>query len=272
MNGTGSQDDHNMIHKFNRNLTIANSISHVMKCFLIFCTVIFCAGCGNKERADDGLNGSIDIGTDEDASPDRDICSCVRIYTKSECSTGFIIRKDEESIVIVASLHGLDSYGEDSQIVFFDGSASFGQVFGSNEELDAGFVEIAAGDVDSDTFMKLAPVVLPDTDQYTGSMTDKGSTVDITKIYSYDLYAAGSLKDALKYERFEGELISADEYIYDYDRNMLFGRLDRVNDGMSGSPVFNADGECLGMIVAGNDDGSFAGVFIRDILNLISLP
>ena len=259
--------------KSNQNLILVHRITRgIIKAACILLLLV-CAGCGKTDEKG-AEEATVEM-------PGADQRACCRIYTKSQCSSGFIVFKDSEKVVIAATLHGLSDYGEGSEVIFFDGSSAFGQVFGSDDELDVGFIEIAISDIDKETADGLECVSGSDdggsrkdaVDEAASNETQNGGLVDITRqIYAYDLYPEGSSKKDPKVRRYEGELISEDQYLYDYDRTMLFGKLERVNDGMSGTPVFSEDGKCLGMIVAGNDDGQFAGLFYDEIMKLLYFP
>ncbi len=250
--------------KSNHNLILFKKITSGIARAAVALMLVLCVGCSKAEEVygldiGDGAGGS-GTTSNEGAGYEEDLGACCRIYTKSQCSSGFIVYSDSDRVVIAASLHGLNDWGEGSEVVFYDGSSAFGQVFGSNEDLDIGFIEVAAADIGKDTLKGL--------DKVSGI-----GSVNITKtIHAYDLFPEGSSKKDPRSVEYEGELISEDEYLYDYDRTMLFGKLECVNDGMSGSPVFLDDGKCLGMIVAGNDDGQFAGIFYDDIMKLLYFP
>lgn len=270
--------------KSNSNLILIHKITRGIIWAACILLLLFSYGCSDKQSADvDGSYNEVDSACSAEAAgmPGADMRACCRIYTKTQCSSGFVVVKDSEKIVIAATLHGLSDYDEGSEIVFFDGSSAFGQVFGSDDELDVGFIEIAISDIDKETADGLECVSGPDDeashkdalDEATDNVAQNSSLVDITRhIYAYDLYPEGSSKTDPKAHKYEGQLISEDEYIYDYDRTMLFGKLERVNDGMSGTPIFSDDGKCLGMIVAANDDGQFAGVFYDEIMKLLYFP
>ncbi len=275
--------------KSNHNLTLVKKITSGIVRAAVALMLVLCVGCsknkdvyhqGNEAEVaenDSGAGGS-ETTSNEGSGYEEDLRACCRIYTKSQCSSGFIVYLDRERVVIAASLHGLSDWGEGSEVVFFDGSSAFGQVFGSKEELDVGFIEVAAADIGESIYAWL--VCAEGTkekpgDENLNETTDSGSdeAVNITRrIHAYDLFPEGSSKNDPRSVKYVGELISEDEYLYDYDRTMLFGKLERVNDGMSGTPVFSDEGKCLGMIVAGNDDGQFAGIFYDEIMKLLYFP
>ena len=268
--------------KSNPNLISCKKITSGIVRVGLALTVVICVGCSqNKDIHSHGMGSEPKGKVSEAEMPGADQRACCRIYTKSQCSSGFIVFKDSEKVVIAATLHGLSDYGEGSEVIFFDGSSAFGQVFGSDDELDVGFIEIAISDIDRETAVSLEHVSGPDdgashkdaVNEEASIVAQDNDLVDITnQIYAYDLFPEGSSKSDPKAKRYEGELIFEDQYLYDYDRTMLFGKLERVNDGMSGTPVFSEDGKCLGMIVAADDDGQFAGIFYDEMMKLLYFP
>ncbi|MCR4989409.1 MAG: serine protease [Lachnospiraceae bacterium] len=188
------------------------------------------------------------------SSPDDDSYrSCCVIKTSTQASSGFIINIGDEYVTMVCTAHGTDDWGEGSSVVFFEGSESFGQIYGVDDELDLAFIDIPVSELPEKTLsliyaVKRAP-----------------EEVDITsnRIYAYNFfYEDKKEKDSL-FIRTDGELETDEGYVYDLDVLAMKGKLSSLSEGMSGSPLFNKKGECIGMIRAGDDEGGFAALSIK---------
>ena len=174
--------------------------------------------------------------------PDENRKCAVRIFTKGGEGCGVIFEKNDEEIVIATNLHVIADWDGDSRILFYDGTKVSGQVFGGDETYDVGFVSIPMEESlrDYKAAVRSGPKEAP------------------YDILLYDLEGNGAGK------KVKGRILSEEEYFYELDRVMLYGEA-KVREGMSGSPLFAGEGELVGILSAGNDEGIIAGVSVRDL-------
>lgn len=169
--------------------------------------------------------------------------SCVYVCTKGGYGRGVILEVSDSEIVVATAHHVSSDWDEDGYIEFVDGTRAFGQRFGADEHYDVEFISVPIDEVSSDTIEKITPV----------SYVNQNATKCIS--FSGD-------------KVIKGDVISYDEFMYEFDKQMMYGRM-KVDEGMSGAPIFDTKGQLLGMILAGNDEGDFAAVNSMDILKCL---
>ena len=189
--------------------------------------------------------------TVSDVKTDPSLSDCCRIYTEDSCFGGIIFSQDDQNYIIATAAHGIDDPLMQPLVEFYDKSTANSVIIKENEDMDIAFLAVSKADVD---LRGVQSVFYDGIDDIAG-----------ISVYSYDLFSE-------PVKKIHGELFSSNEYLYDFDKCMMHGRLDGISEGMSGTAVFDDDGKCLGIIIAGNDDGEFAGVFYKDMMNLLYFP
>lgn len=187
----------------------------------------------------------------KDDSEDALVRSCVGIVTESSMGSGMVLDRRADEIVIATAGHVIDD--ANVKVIFFDGVAVPGTVLNVDKTADIAYIGVKMTDMSGiDTLSKAMPVSKPDEGYY--DEPDSLIKEDNTCIV-FD-----SVGKNMRIRQSEGVISSLNEYVYDSDENMVFGRLNYLEEGMSGSPIFNKEGILLGMLLSGSDSGEFTGV------------
>ncbi|MCR5501537.1 MAG: serine protease [Lachnospiraceae bacterium] len=177
--------------------------------------------------------------------------SCVKVFSGREDGCGVILDASPEEIIVVTAFHVAKGWNGDSRVQFHDGKRAFGQIFGGDEALDICFIGIPAeAGEDLSRYRAAAVGQLPP---------------EPFPVYLYD--PSGIRGE----QRIDGEVLALKEYLYEFDRKMLFGRAS-VKEGMSGSAIFTDEGILAGILLAGNGEGILAGACTDDILKCYGGP
>lgn len=187
----------------------------------------------------------------------------VIITTPSSVGSGYILRAEDDGLVIITALHVIEDWNENGSIEYFDKSTSFGLKVGADESRDLCYLEVPKEYCDT----KMYDIILDNINR------DSTNNVYLEDSYYYDdsylkgLLDSDDLKDAcfsfydsLNNKIIEGSFIGKPEYNYELDMIVILGNIKsgEVNEGISGSAIINEDGYFIGTIIAGNDNGIIA--------------
>lgn len=160
--------------------------------------------------------------------------------------TGFVISQDGYIMTNYHVIAYAAIYGYDMTVMFNDGTSVSADVVGYLEDNDVAIIKIDPAN------LKLNPVVLGDSNDL--------SAGDI-------VYAVGNPLGELTYSITDGIVSSLDRVITTTDSITgsatsmnMFQITAAVNPGNSGGPVYNADGEVIGIVTAKYSDSGVEGL------------
>lgn len=145
-------------------------------------------------------------------------------------------------IDVVTAFHIIGNEGAAVSISFYDGVTVEGKVLRSSESKDIALVRVSRKDI-----KKAAKDLGLD-----GSMDYNSIRLHTEPIFSQDDIFIQDGREGTVSVGFVG---SADEYIPDFDMNMIYC-LCEVDPGMSGGGLFDSNGNYLGILLGGSEDGS----------------
>ena len=192
--------------------------------------------------------------------PDNNINSCVRIYTSIGYGSGMIYNIDNNEVLIATADHVLEGFNENSYIEFADGAKAHGYICSEDDINDIGILSIPVMNIPEESLHNIKQVYI--TRDVLASEPEYLEDDYLDECIMYDLFPKDGIIVFV-----DGNIMSMNEYIYDFDRHMLHGISTQVTEGMSGSPIFAKDGHLLGMLLGGNDKGDFVGITYYNLVN-----
>lgn len=186
----------------------------------------------------------------------KDVHSEVKIITPTREGIGVIVavlpKRDIPRETILTAKHVVEGC-ETVEVMFADGSTAEGSVgmLSDYPEEDIAIIRVDSSDISKETldFISSAQIVSESKENY----RPEGFIM-------YPLHIGNG-----RYSTVEGTIESMNEYFYEFDSTMIRGRVSGIEEGMSGSPLFDEDGRVFGILVAGNDDGTIAAVNISGL-------
>ncbi len=185
------------------------------------------------------------------------LCSCVRIQTREHYGSGSIYKMRENEIIIVTNRHVLEDFDDDSCVTFFNGAVGFGELLGTSDEADVGFISISTASFPWEELLAFRNVRLLDTEREGGAqkgMQQENRADESIRFFCPDM-ANYFETPVMKC----GELSPQAVYLEDFGMEMLYGR-GSAAPGMSGSGVFDGRGNYLGMLTGATGAGEIAAV------------
>ena len=166
---------------------------------------------------------------------DKNKSSIVSIEQDGKVSTGFIYSKNKESLYVVSSLHAIN---EDNSVDIFlnNGEKLKGTVVDSNAQIDIALIECSCK-------FEVLPVTFGDS-----KLLNDGEfvlAIGTNGSLKYDFSTAFGIVSS-KYREIENKITYKD-VTYDYYLSVIQLGGDFTN-GYSGSPIFNMNGEVVGLI------------------------
>lgn len=149
--------------------------------------------------------------------------------------SGFVIEKSETEIIIASASH-LVANGVEADIILSDGSTLTGEVIKLSEQYDIGYIRIDAGDVNASQRELLAAKITANQQYY-----DELADGDYAMLPHQDgTYSEGTI---------------ASPYLFEADVNAHVMKLYmQASQGISGGAVYDQNGVCIGMIIAGDGE------------------
>lgn len=187
----------------------------------------------------------------------------VIITTQGFVGSGYILRAEDDGLVIITALHVIKDWNENGSIEYFDKSTTFGLKVGADESRDLCYLEVPKEYCDAKMYDIILDNINRDStnnvyleDSYYNDDSNLKSLLDKDELINSHFY----FYDGINNNLIEGKFISNPEYNYELDKIVLLGNCDKkaVNEGISGSAVISTDGTFIGTIIAGNDKGILA--------------
>ncbi len=175
------------------------------------------------------------------------LCSCVRIQTREHYGSGSIYKMRENEIIIVTNRHVLEDFDDDSCVTFFNGAVGFGELLGTSDEADVGFISISTASFPWEELLAFRNVRLLDTEREGGAqkgMQQENRADESIRFFCPDM-ANYFETPVMKC----GELSPQAVYLEDFGMEMLYGR-----------GVFDGRGNYLGMLTGATGAGEIAAV------------
>lgn len=169
--------------------------------------------------------------------------SCVRVQANGHHGSGIIFKMTEDEMIIATNRHVLQYWDEDSYVTFFNGAVGNGRAVALSEKADVGFISIYTAFLTEEERKDLRAVDTVDEPPGAG-----------TKIYMIDM--ASDVWNPVVYE---GKVLEPQRYLEDFGMEMLYGEA-ASKPGMSGTGVFDVNGQFLGMLTGGTDANEIAAV------------
>ena len=165
--------------------------------------------------------------TDINASISSAIQTAVIVNSGNLTGSGNIWDIDDEHIIIVTASHVIAD-ASDIMVTFFDEKTRIASLVSNNESDDVAFLRVNR--VYGDKYTKVSK---------SKSLSQAGSQIFIIDPHTKTASA--------------GVIAEAEIYIEDFDQNMILCLLS-ADAGMSGSGLFDDQGNYLGMLLGGTDD------------------
>lgn len=185
------------------------------------------------------------------------LCSCVRIQTREHYGSGSIYKMKENEIIIVTNRHVLEDFDDDSHVTFFNGAVGFGEILGTSDLADVGFISISTASFPWEELLVFRNVRPLDTEREGGGQKGlwQGNGADESIRFFCPDMANYFETPVMK----SGELLPQAVYLEDFGMEMLYGT-GSAAPGMSGSGVFDGCGNYLGMLTGATGAGEIAAV------------
>lgn len=192
------------------------------------------------------MNTSLLSEADVQKAYENVLCSSVRVQVEGHYGSGSIYKMLEDEIIIVTNRHVLQYFNDDSYVTFFNGRVGNGKCLGSSEEADVGFISIPINGFSWQELLDFRNV--------------RSSTEAYNVLKKNDCYFIIDMaSDSLYPKVHEGQIIEKNRYLPDFEAKMLYGEGSAV-PGMSGSGIFDAYGNYVGMLAGGTLKNEIAGV------------
>lgn len=180
------------------------------------------------------------------------VCSAVRIDVSGYYGSGSIFKITKEEMIIVSNAHVLEYWDENSFVTLSDGRVVSGTVMFLSADYDVGFLKIPIQEFLYEDLFTYRSVRSFDRNITEVMAGEEFLVIDVVE----DLYLP---------EMYEGIINDTWYYIEEFNNNMLHGYCVGY-PGMSGSGMFDAYGNYIGMVTGGNLGGELAGVPLNIIL------
>lgn len=150
----------------------------------------------------------------------------------------------EDSLIVASNAHLLQE-GQEGQLVFRTGVSVEGTVIGISDTTDIGFMEVPLASLEREDwlFMRFA--------EQNGNISEKLEVND-------GIFVIGSASGAGE-DYYEGTIGSVAYYFPEFQSDMLYGYCKAV-PGMSGGGTFDIQGNFIGMLTAGTEEGEIASL------------
>ena len=196
--------------------------------------------------------------------------SIVRLEIDKSAGSGIVWGIEDGKIIIVSSRHLIEQ-GDKTTVIVYDGTRLEAKTEGCSDISDVGFVSIEYENNDSDDILNKINVVCPRIYEGKQDISERDmEQLDINGLSDNDILEVIQIGSS---EEPAGDVYTgyADGIIYvpQLGENMLQTKC-YSKAGMSGGGVFDNEGFLLGMIAAGDVDGS--GTENRDADTTYSIP
>lgn len=185
--------------------------------------------------------GLLEVETNKEENIERarqqTIPTITRISMGEYYGSGAIFTIDEDSIILISNQH-LIREGKFGQVTFFDGTKAKGEVMGTSDKYDVGFMKVKLSDIPYQVLKELRYVSI-DSECY--ETLKKGD----------EIFLIGSSDGAAK-SIYEGTIGDMWWYFEEFDSYMIYNYC-FAKQGMSGGGTFDAHGHYIGMITGGNE-------------------
>lgn len=191
--------------------------------------------------------GMEERGTDSEKISVSQVCIEVEsdIDVRKSAGSGVVYNVSEEGAWIATAAHVLEEASDNDEIVLSVDDSYFPcKQLVLIKEADLAFVYVANDDLSEEKGIVLEAV-----------STDKTS---------YDALAAGTMVTAKGYRSGEnaeymGELTESWIYVEDFEQYMMLAQCE-VHQGMSGGGLYDGEGNFIGMVCGGNEEGELVAV------------
>lgn len=180
------------------------------------------------------------------------LCSCVRIQVEGHYGSGSIYRMLEDEIIVVTNRHVLQYWNEDSYVTFFNGRTSGGEVLGTSDKADLGFIRIPIDGFTYEELLVFRNIRIPNELKEEDEM--QHFPAEGSKIFMVNI--ASKWNEPIMTE---GEILANLMYLEDFGMEMLYAKGEAI-PGMSGGGVFDRSGNYLGMLTGATLQNELAAV------------
>lgn len=212
----------------------------------LFAITYFVVTMANKDSESEIKNYTVSgYSTDLSKVVDKNKSSIVSIDAEGDISTGFICAKEDNSVYVVSSLHGVN--GKENVDVYLNN----GEKIKGNVKVVDPFLDIAL--IECECFYEIKPIVFGDS-----KLLNDGEfviAIGTNGSLEYDFSSAFGMVSS-KYRELENKInYNGSSYSYNLGVVQLTGDF---SSGYSGSPIFNMNGDLVGVITMQDDNVTLA--------------
>lgn len=183
----------------------------------------------------------------------------VRIISGDWQGSGVVIARGDDSLVIVSAKHLL-MHGVSAQVTFAwaeEADYVTGEVIGYSASYDLAYLRVPFSFERDTTFLQDAKTSLQDVKTSFQDVLQSGIvTADAYReLRAGDWIMQAGLSDTAEPEYYVGTVQAKEVYVSDYNAYMLLNACNAVQ-GMSGGGAYDARGRLVGIIVAGDEQGT----------------
>lgn len=175
----------------------------------------------------------------------------VKIKSGGWYGSGVIWKIKEDEIIIISNKHLLEGWNENSVIVFSNNKETKGELIKLSSAGDLGFIRVSRELFTYEELNQLAAAAAAE-DAYNNM--EPGDT----------LFIVGSA-DGVGENMYEGTFESGWWYMEEFDSHMMLGFC-YAKAGMSGSGIYDAYGNFIGLMCGGTGEDEIAGLSVTVIM------